>query len=217
MSFYQKYGKRACDIAVGVASLPIVAASTLVCGALIKLDDGGPIFYNAQRRGKDGHPFLMYKFRTMTANAPAQRAEDHSFVTTASDSRITKVGRILRAASIDEIPQLRKVLRGDMSLIGPRPDMAGRPWEQLSEDEQHRLAVRPGVTGYTQAFYRNSISAAEKYALDCEYVDNITVAGDLAIVKQTILSVLGRQHIYDSPAEHQAAGTTVTTHGEETP
>lgn len=201
-SFYQRYGKRLLDITSGVVALPVIAAATLVVGVAIKLDDAGPVFYKQTRRGMGGKDFHMLKFRSMHVNAPDIRRADNSTLASVNDARVTRVGRIIRKTSIDEIPQLINVLKGDMSLIGPRPNLVTRPLSALSDIELRRIAVRPGITGYNQAYYRNSSTLDERYAHDCYYAENISFAMDLRIVGATISSVVRGRNIYttDSPA-----------------
>ena len=162
----------------------------------IKLDDGGPIFHRGERMGKDGRIFRMFKFRSMKVNSPDLRNADGSTFNGDTDPRVTRIGKILRKTSIDEIPQLINVLLGDMSLIGPRPSLTTTPYSQYNDIRKKRVSVRPGVTGYSQAYFRNSITQEEKFKYDCDYVDNITFTGDVKILKRTILSVLKRDNIY---------------------
>ncbi|EEI27160.1 bacterial sugar transferase [Corynebacterium glucuronolyticum ATCC 51867] len=163
---------------------------------MIKLDDGGPIFHLAARRGKDGVPFTMYKYRSMYVGSPDLRNPDRSTVTKQQDARITKVGRVLRKTSLDELPQFINVLKGDMSIVGPRPNLVGRPLEEFSELEKKRLAVKPGITGMAQATSRNQAQTTEKYELDCAYVDDVSLRNDLKIMLMTVVSVLKQRGIY---------------------
>lgn len=192
---YKKYFKRAIDILVSLIFLPLILILILVVGILIKLDDGGSVFYFANRRGINGNPFNMVKFRSMKEKAPDIRNEDGSTFNSENDPRITKIGKFLRKTSIDEIPQLINVLIGDMSLIGPRPNMATKQFDELSMGEQQRVRIKPGITGYSQAFYRNSISMDEKTKLDNYYIDNVSFLLDMKIILQTLKTVILKENI----------------------
>ncbi|MGX7076926.1 sugar transferase [Globicatella sp. HMSC072A10] len=192
---YKKYFKRAIDILVSLIFLPLILILILVVGILIKLDDGGSVFYFANRRGINGNPFNMVKFRSMKENSPDIRNEDGSTFNSENDPRITKIGKFLRKTSIDEIPQLINVLIGDMSLIGPRPNMATKQFDELSIGEQQRVRMKPGITGYSQAFYRNSISMDEKTKLDNYYIDNVSFLLDMKIILQTLKTVILKENI----------------------
>ena len=134
----------------------------------------------------------------MYVNAPNLRNADGSTFNSANDPRVTKIGRVMRKTSIDELPQILNVLLGHMSFIGPRPTLAVTPYEQLPEISKKRLQTRPGITGYAQAYYRNSITQQEKYTYDCYYVDHISFVLDLKILLQTVKSVLKRENVYVS-------------------
>lgn len=192
---YKHFFKRVIDIICSLIALPFVLLVIAVCAPLIWFTDKGPIFYNATRRGRDGKTFTMYKLRSMSVNAPDLRNADGSTYTGKDDPRVTKIGKILRKTSLDEFPQFLNVLKGDMSMIGPRPTLATKPYEELSEPCKKRLTVRPGVTGYTQAYYRNSISQEEKYAYDAEYAETVTFWLDIKILFMTVYSVLACKNI----------------------
>lgn len=193
---YKRYFKRMLDFMIALVATPFVVLIIIIMTPIIFLDDPGPIFYNAVRRGKNGKTFKMYKLRSMYVGSPDIKNSDGSTYNSATDPRVTKVGRIIRKLSIDEIPQILNVLKGDMSFIGPRPTLAKRPYEQLNDIQKKRLAVRPGITGYAQAYYRNSITQGEKFEYDCEYVDKISFWLDIKILVHTIFSVLKRENIY---------------------
>ena len=177
---------------------PFVLILIVILSPIIYISDPGPIFYNAKRRGLNGKEFIMLKFRSMYVNSPDLKNIDGSTFNSPSDPRVTKIGKFLRKTSIDEIPQILNVLKGDMSFIGPRPTLTRTPDEQLDEIKRKRLEVRPGITGSTQAYYRNSITQDEKFKYDCEYVDQITFMGDAKILIKTISCVLKRENIYIS-------------------
>lgn len=193
---YKKVFKRIFDIIAGICVLPFIIIISIIVWVFILFDDRGPLFYSAPRMGKNGKIFNMLKFRSMKVNSPDLRNSDGSTYNGDSDPRVTKVGKFLRATSIDEIPQLLNVLVGDMSLIGPRPSLTTTPYEKYNEVRKKRVTVRPGVTGYSQAYFRNSITQAEKFEHDCEYVDSISFKNDLNIFFKTIKSVLRKDNIY---------------------
>lgn len=196
---YKDNVKRLFDIVISICAMPFVLALTLLLALPVYLDDRGPLLFRSRRRGRHGVPFTIYKFRSMTEGAPDIRNIDGSTLTAADDPRVTRVGKILRKTSLDEVPQIVNVLKGDMSIVGPRPDMAGRPLSKLSQEELKRLTVRPGITGYSQAYYRNDISAAQRTKLDCKYVDNVTIWKDAKILLKTVSSVLLAKGINSKP------------------
>lgn len=193
---YSKYIKRVFDIILSLVALPFVLIICLIAGIFIYCEDKGNIFYKAKRRGVNGKIFEMYKLRSMKVNAPDLRNADNSTYNSPDDPRVTKTGRIMRKISIDELPQIFNILKGDMSFIGPRPITINRPLEEYDEKRKLRLKVRPGITGYTQAYYRNSISQEEKLQYDAEYAQNVTFWGDIKILFKTIETVILRKNIY---------------------
>ena len=176
---YKKYFKRAFDFIGALILTPFILIICLIVGPFIYLEDKGSIFYRAKRRGVNGEIFEMFKFRSMKMNAPDIRNADNSTYNAPDDPRITKIGKILRKTSIDELPQIFNILIGDMSFIGPRPITIDRPLEDYDEKRRIRLRVRPGITGYSQAYFRNSISQEEKLQYDAEYAQNVTFIGDI--------------------------------------
>ena len=197
-TFYQRYGKRACDIAISLVALPIVGAVTAVCGAAIKVEDNGPVFYNAPRVGKEGRDFIMYKLRSMKVNAPDLVMEDGSTYNGADDPRMTRVGAFMRKTSLDEIPQFLNVLKGDMSVVGPRPDLR-RETELYRGDEGRKLEVKPGITGYAAVYGRNSLPWHDRLALDVEYVDALSFELDARVFLKTFSTVFLQEGIYVEP------------------
>ena len=197
---YKKFGKRFIDIILGICALPFVLLVILVFGPIIYMTDKGPIFYNANRLGKDGKTYRMFKLRSMKVNAPDIRNSDGSTFNGDDDPRVTKVGRFMRKTSIDEFPQFLNVLFGDMSIIGPRPTVSanGIKIEDMDEIKRKHYSVKPGITGYSQAYYRNSISQEEKYLNDAYYADHVSLGLDIKIFIKTIMSVLMRKNIYVS-------------------
>lgn len=192
---YRRFIKRLFDILVGLIALPFVLVGIALCAPIIYLDDRGPVFYNATRRGLNGKPFTMYKLRSMYVNSPTLKNSDGSTYTNDDDVRVTRFGRLMRKLSIDEMPQFLNVLKGDMSIVGPRPTLAVTPYEELDEMRQKRLVVRPGITGYSQAYYRNSITQQEKVKYDCVYVDKISFVLDIKILLRTVYVVIARKNI----------------------
>lgn len=201
---YDKVVKRFLDFIIALLMTPFVLMVVIVFGILIVVDDGFPIFYNSERRGKNGKVFYMFKLRSMKNDSPDIRDKDGSTFNSENDSRLTKVGRFIRRYSIDELPQIFNVLIGDMSFIGPRPSLVSTRYEELDDQKKKRLQVLPGVTGYSQAYYRNSISQAEKIKNDCWYVDNISFATDVQIVIKTIQSILLHKNIYNHPNKERS-------------
>lgn len=193
--FYVTIVKRFFDILVGLIALPFLLLIILVIGVAIKLDDGGPIFYKAKRIGRGSKVFHMYKFRSMIVNAPNWTNKDGSTYNAADDDRVTRVGKFIRRTSIDELPQFLNILIGNMTLIGPRASGAGALGTFLP-DEINKMNVKPGITGYTQAYYRNSISVREKRVKDAWYADNVTFVLDFKIFFKTIATVLKSEQVY---------------------
>ncbi|MFL2143618.1 sugar transferase [Ruoffia sp. FAM 20857] len=192
---YNKYVKRIIDIVFSLILLPFFVILILIIGPIIYFQDNGPIFYNAERLGLNKKVFKMYKFRSMKFNALDIRNEDGSTYNSDNDPRVTKIGRFLRKSSIDEVPQLINVLKGDMSFIGPRPDLPEH-LKKYTGNEERKVEVRPGITGYNQAYFRNSIPWKERIQNDIYYIDNLSITLDIKILKKTIISVLNREDIY---------------------
>lgn len=197
---YEHVVKRILDIVFGLVAMPFLGIFVLVFGLQIKHEDAGPIFYNAPRVGKDGVEFKMYKFRSMKVNAPDLKMADGSTYNGPDDPRLTRIGAFLRRTSIDEFPQFLNVLKGDMSLIGPRPDLK-RETELYEGDEAEKLKVKPGITGYSAAYVRNSAPWHERLALDVYYVRHISFGLDVRIFFRTIKTVLGQEGVYVEPED----------------
>lgn len=204
---YKKWIKRGLDILISLIALPFVGLAVLVMAPFIYLEDKGPVFYNATRRGRNGKNFKMYKLRSMYVNSPNLKAADGSTFNSANDPRVTKIGKLMRKTSIDELPQILNVFLGHMSFVGPRPTLAVTPYEELPEISKHRLKERPGITGYAQAYYRNSITQEEKFKHDCYYVDNLSFSMDVKVLLQTVKSVLKRENIYVSQESKEPVET----------
>lgn len=191
---YTLFFKRVIDLVFALIALPFVLLLIVIIGPIIWLDDHGPIFYAGKRIGKGGKPFGMLKFRSMKVNAPDIRLEDGSTYNGDDDPRVTKVGRFLRKTSLDEIPQFLNVLAGQMSMIGIRPDPLD--WlEKYNEHERVILTVKPGITGYNQAYFRNSADGELKLKNDVYYAEHISFWLDVKIFFKTIKTVLFRENI----------------------
>ncbi len=192
---YRKYIKRLIDLIFAILALPFVLIICFIFGILIYVEDKGDVFYIAKRRGINGSVFGMYKLRSMRMNAPDIRNEDNSTFSSSNDPRVTKIGRIMRKTSVDELPQIFNILKGDMSWIGPRPNNPSKVYENMTKIEKKRLSIRPGVTGYSQAYFRNSINQDEKLLKDVFYVDNLSLILDIKIIIQTVKSVILQKNI----------------------
>jgi lipopolysaccharide/colanic/teichoic acid biosynthesis glycosyltransferase len=178
---------RALDIAIAGAGL-VVSSPFVALGALaVKLEDRGPVLYKQVRVGKDGADFELLKLRTMIVGAETKGA---GFAVDKGDSRITRIGRFLRKSSIDELPQLWNVVRGDMSIIGPRPTLRYQV-DQYDEEQLHRLDVKPGITGWAQIHGRAQLPWAERIELDLWYVRHHNWKTDLLILLRTPLALFG--------------------------
>jgi undecaprenyl phosphate N,N'-diacetylbacillosamine 1-phosphate transferase len=192
---YRNLMKRVLDIIFGIIALPFLLVLCILIGSIIILQDKGGMFYNAPRLGRDGKVFKMYKFRSMKINAPDVRNGDGSTYNSEDDPRLTKIGKFIRKTSIDELPQILNILKGDMSIIGPRPDLP----EHLniySGQEIRKLEVSPGITGFNQAYYRNTVTWKQRIQNDIYYVDNLSFLLDLKIIFKTIGTVLGRKNVF---------------------
>lgn len=192
-SFYTRFGKRFLDIVFGLLLAPFVLLIGLFVAVAIKLDDRGPIFYNAPRLGRYRKTFKMYKFRSMKVNAADIRNPDGSTFNAADDPRVTKVGRVLRKTSLDELPQIFNVIKGDMSFVGPRPSPLGNRYPDYA---LRKFDMRPGITGYNQAVLRNAATLDQRYHNDVYYVENCTFGLDVKIIVRTFLSVVKSENIY---------------------
>ena len=192
---YNNILKRVCDLVLAIIALPILFILLVIISPIIYFQDKGSIFYNSPRLGKDGRLFKMYKFRSMKMNTPDLRNEDGSTFNAEDDPRLTRVGKFLRRTSIDEIPQLLNIIKGDMSIIGPRPDLPEH-LNMYEGNEKRKLEVRPGVTGYNQAYFRNNIPWKERIKNDIYYIDHLSWWFDIKIFTTTVISVLRCKDIY---------------------
>ena len=205
-----RFFKRLFDIILSLVALPFVLLAIVIFAPIIYLTDKGPVFYNAERLGYKGRVFKMYKLRSMKVNSPNLKAADGSTYNGEDDPRVTKIGKLMRKTSVDELPQFLNVLKGDMSLIGPRAHLTTnyKGYDLLDEKRKKRLDVRPGITGYSQAYYRNAATAEQKLENDVYYAENISLWLDIKIIFKTVISVLKRENIYVS-AQNQETKETV--------
>jgi lipopolysaccharide/colanic/teichoic acid biosynthesis glycosyltransferase len=184
--------KRVIDLAVAGVALGVLAPVLLGIGAAIRLGSRGPALFRQERAGRGGRPFLLYKFRTMRPEVdpfgPSPKAGD--------DPRLTRLGRVLREYSLDELPQLVNIIRGDMSLVGPRPLYVAQMAE-WDERQKRRLLVKPGLTGLAQISGRGELTREEKLALDVRYVEEASLWRDGRILLATLWRVFARRGIYE--------------------
>ena len=194
---YRHIFKRLFDIIGALLLLPFVLLVVIAFAPIIWLTDKGSVFYNAARAGKNYKPFKMFKLRTMYVNSPDLKNPDGSTYNSDSDPRVTPIGRFLRKTSLDEFPQFLNVLLGDMSFIGPRPKLyqGMDVYTSFTDEYKKSFKVKPGITGYAQAYYRNSITQDEKFHWDAYYADNISFWLDIKIIWQTVVSVIARKNI----------------------
>lgn len=191
---YVYFFKRVIDLLIALIVFPFVILMIIIIAPIIWLDDRGPVFYAGKRIGLHGKPFGMLKFRSMKVNAPDIRMENGDTYNGDDDPRVTRVGKFLRKTSIDEIPQFLNVLIGNMSFIGPRPDTPDF-LEEYQKKYPAILTIKPGITGYNQAYFRNSIDGKEKMKNDDYYAKHLTFGMDVKIVLKTIKTVLFRENI----------------------
>lgn len=191
---YIHFFKRVLDLVIALVALPFVLMAIIIIGPIILLGDKGSVFYKAKRIAKGGGIFNMYKFRSMKVNAPDIRMENGDTYNSDDDPRVTKVGKFLRKTSLDELPQFLNVLIGNMSFIGPRPDTPDF-LDVYKEQYPAILTIKPGITGYNQAYFRNSIDGGEKMKNDDYYAKNLTFIMDVKIVFRTIYTVVFRKNI----------------------
>ena len=180
--------KRLMDLALAGLALLLLSPVLLATAAAIVIDSGWPVFFRQVRVGRGGATFGMFKFRSMVVNAAAVGP----FYTTSDDPRITRAGRIIRRTSLDELPQLLNVLRGDMSLVGPRPDVPAQRSLYSDEDWALRCSVRPGITGLAQALLRSQATEEQRRELDLRYVREHGLWLDLKIIAWTLRRITGR-------------------------
>lgn len=186
--FYERYIKRLQDFLCALAAVVVLSPVMAVTALLVRLKLGSPVIFKQERPGLNGKVFTLYKFRTMTDE------KDTEGNLLPDEVRLTKFGKMLRSTSLDELPELFNILKGDMSVVGPRPLLV-RYLPLYNAHQARRHEVRPGFTGYAQVHGRNAISWEEKFDLDVEYVDHVSFVGDWKIILQTVRTVLKREGI----------------------
>lgn len=186
---YEKYVKRLLDVLISGFALIILSPLLFVTAIAIKISSPGPVLFKQQRLGLYGREFTIYKFRSMTVGAEHTGSGVYS---EKGDPRVTAVGRVIRMTSIDELPQLVNVIKGDMAIVGPRPPLTYHPWTigQYTEEQLHMFDVRPGITGWAQVNGRKTVEWPHRIELSVYYARNVTLAFDLRILALTVLKVL---------------------------
>ena len=186
--FYNRVVKRGLDLLLSVLALLLLSPLFLIAALAVKLSSKGPVIFRQRRLGRDGKEFNFYKFRSMVVDAEKTGSGVYS---AKDDPRVTKVGRILRATSIDELPQLINILKGDMALIGPRPPLTYHPWpiEQYTDFQRHMFDVRPGITGWAQTHGRKDVEWHRRIELNIWYTEHVSFALDLRIFFLTFFKV----------------------------
>lgn len=183
---YERFFKRALDIFCSLMALLVFWWLYVIVAILVRVKLGSPVLFTQERPGKDEKIFKLYKFRTMTD------ARDERGNLLPDDVRLTKFGKLLRSTSLDELPEVFNILKGDMSIIGPRPLLV-KYLPLYNEEQKRRHEVRPGLSGYAQVNGRNSVSWEEKFRMDVEYVDHVTFMGDVKIILGTVLKAFVKQ------------------------
>lgn len=179
--------KRMMDALLAGAAIVALAPVMLFVAIAVKLDSRGPALFRQERLGLDGKPFMMVKFRSMTVGAEAG-----GVYVTEGDARVTRVGEFIRRTSLDELPQLFNILRGDMSIIGPRPVLTYHPWplEEYTDEQRRRFDVRPGLSGWAQVNGRKTVEWPQRLEFDVEYIEKMSLAFDIKIFLMTVARVL---------------------------
>ena len=200
---YKHFLKRLIDIFLSAIAIVLLAIPMLIIAIIIKIDDPGPVIFKQERIGLNGKTFYIYKFRSMRVNSEHTGSGVYS---EKGDSRVTRSGKVLRALSLDELPQFFNVIRGDMSFIGPRPPLTYHPWTyDKYDDEQKRMFhVRPGITGWAQINGRKNVEWNMRIKLNVWYVDNVSFLLDIKILFKTIFKVV-------TNADNTSEGPTVTS------
>ena len=186
--FYQRFIKRPMDFILSLLAIVVLSPVLIIVGVLVRVKLGSPVLFKQKRPGLNEKIFTMYKFRTMTDE------KDENGELLPDSVRLTKFGRMLRSTSLDELPELFNILKGDMSIVGPRPLLI-QYLELYNNHQKRRHEVRPGLSGHAQVNGRNAISWEDKFNLDVEYVDNVSVIGDWKIILLTIKKVFVKEGI----------------------
>lgn len=203
-----KHVKRGLDVVCSGVGFVLTTPIFALTFAAIRMDSPGPVIFRQTRLGRDGRPFTMLKFRSMTVGA-----ESGGVYEAVGDPRVTRVGRILRKTSLDELPQFINIFRGDMSLIGPRPTLEYHPWplDQYTPEQRKRFLVRPGITGWAQVQGRKTVAWDQRLKFDAEYVENLSFRWDVMILFRTVaqvLSMAGNVNVSETAGPSKAAETT---------
>ena len=185
---YEKFFKRFLDVFLSTGALIVLSPIIAITAILVRIKHGSPVVYVQERPGKDEKIFKIYKFRTMTNET------DENGELLPDEKRLTKLGKVLRSSSIDEILELVNIIKGDMAIIGPRPLLV-RYLDRYNEEQHHRHDVRPGLTGYAKAHGRNNVSWEDKFEMDVLYTRNVTFLNDVKIIMDTIRTVFKREGI----------------------
>ena len=185
---YQKYFKRLFDIVLSLIAIIVLSPIMLITAILVRVNLGSPVIFKQARPGKDEKIFNMYKFRSMNSKT------DENGQLLSDDLRLTKFGKMLRSTSLDELPELINIIKGDMSIVGPRPLLISY-LPLYNEKQKHRHDVRPGLTGLAQVSGRNAISWENKFDLDVDYIKNITIINDFKIILSTVKKVVVKDGI----------------------
>ncbi len=188
-----KYFKRICDFTVSLIGLIVLSPLLIITAIAIKIDSKGPVIFKQERLGENGKVFLIYKFRSMCVGAEQTGTGQYSFE---GDPRVTKVGKVIRATSIDELPQLVNILKGEMSVVGFRPPLTYHPWpiEQYTDEQKRMFNVKPGITGWAQVHGRKEVEWHERIRLNVWYVDNVSLWLDIKIMFMTVINVLKNEN-----------------------
>ena len=207
VGFYEKYIKRLLDFTLSFLALIVLSPVLLVTAVLVRIKLGSPIIFHQERPGKSEKIFRLYKFRSMTDEC------DENGDLLPDDQRLTRFGQILRSTSLYELPELLNILRGDMSIVGPRPLLV-KYLPLYNEEQKHRHDVRPGLTGWAQANGRNAISWEEKFKLDVWYVQHISFGVDVKVIFMTVKKVFCRDGISSetSVTMEEFSGTKESMH-----
>ncbi len=189
LKMYKAFFKRFFDIVFSFLGIILTSIPMLIIALIIKIDSNGPVFFKQERIGKNGKVFKILKFRSMCVGAEKIGSRVYSGK---GDTRVTRVGKLLRATSLDEIPQIFSVLKGDMSFIGPRPPLTYHPWtlDKYTEEQKRMFEVRPGITGWAQVNGRKEVEWNKRIELSVWYVDHLSMWLDIKILFKTILKVL---------------------------
>ena len=185
---YKRYIKRLLDVILSIIALMVLGIPMLIIALIVRLDVGKPVLFTQKRIGKDNKEFMLYKFRSMTD------ARDKNGELLPDEERLTSFGEKLRSTSLDELPELINILKGDMSLVGPRPLLV-QYLPLYNKRQSRRHDVKPGITGLAQINGRNSISWEEKFEYDVQYVETLSFLGDISILFETVVKVLRREGI----------------------